>query len=121
MFRPCNANLSVSLALGQVQTALENPTRYHVIQKQKNQVRQYLSESFQSRDGNWANLSAPTGKAMPFKFVSTDTVPRLKSLEIPIKPLPSCSPGIIAWRWKVLLSGLNRCLVPVARLEARLE
>lgn len=26
---------------------LENPTRYHVIQKQKNQVRQYLSESFQ--------------------------------------------------------------------------
>ncbi|KAH8272440.1 hypothetical protein KR044_001488, partial [Drosophila immigrans] len=27
-------------------TVLENPTRYHVIQKQKNQVRQYLSESF---------------------------------------------------------------------------
>lgn len=26
---------------------LANPTRYHVIQKQKNQVRQYLSESFQ--------------------------------------------------------------------------
>ncbi|XP_049881490.1 transcription factor EB isoform X2 [Pectinophora gossypiella] len=31
----------------QVRTVLENPTRYHVIQKQKNQVRQYLSESFQ--------------------------------------------------------------------------
>lgn len=31
----------------QVQTKLENPTRYHVIQKQKSQVRQYLSESFQ--------------------------------------------------------------------------
>lgn len=31
----------------QVQTVLENPTRYHVIQKQKSQVRQYLSESFQ--------------------------------------------------------------------------
>ncbi|XP_038219112.1 transcription factor EB [Zerene cesonia] len=30
----------------QVRTVLENPTRYHVIQKQKNQVRQYLSESF---------------------------------------------------------------------------
>ncbi|XP_023165589.2 microphthalmia-associated transcription factor isoform X3 [Drosophila hydei] len=29
----------------QVSTVLENPTRYHVIQKQKNQVRQYLSES----------------------------------------------------------------------------
>ncbi|XP_044257436.1 transcription factor EC isoform X2 [Tribolium madens] len=32
----------------QVQTKLANPTRYHVIQKQKSQVRQYLSESFQS-------------------------------------------------------------------------
>lgn len=31
----------------QVRTVLENPTRYHVIQKQKTQVRQYLSESFQ--------------------------------------------------------------------------
>jgi L-lactate utilization protein LutB len=29
-----------------VRTGLENPTRYHVIQKQKSQVRQYLSESF---------------------------------------------------------------------------
>ncbi|RZC32019.1 microphthalmia-associated transcription factor [Asbolus verrucosus] len=32
----------------QVQTKLANPTRYHVIQKQKSQVRQYLSESFQA-------------------------------------------------------------------------
>ncbi|XP_069693156.1 microphthalmia-associated transcription factor isoform X2 [Periplaneta americana] len=31
----------------QVRTGLENPTKYHVIQKQKSQVRQYLSESFQ--------------------------------------------------------------------------
>ncbi|XP_043508131.1 microphthalmia-associated transcription factor isoform X1 [Frieseomelitta varia] len=30
----------------QVRTPLENPTRYHVVQKQKNQVRQYLHESF---------------------------------------------------------------------------
>ncbi|XP_063220384.1 microphthalmia-associated transcription factor isoform X2 [Bacillus rossius redtenbacheri] len=29
----------------QVKTVLENPTRYHVIQKQKSQVRQFLSES----------------------------------------------------------------------------
>lgn len=27
----------------QVQTKLENPTRYHVMQKQKSQVRQYLN------------------------------------------------------------------------------
>lgn len=35
-----------------VRTVLENPTRYHVIQKQKNQVRQYLSESFQQSEWN---------------------------------------------------------------------
>ncbi|CAH0764719.1 unnamed protein product [Diatraea saccharalis] len=34
----------------QVRTVLENPTRYHVIQKQKSQVRQYLSESFQPQN-----------------------------------------------------------------------
>ncbi|CAH0562410.1 unnamed protein product [Brassicogethes aeneus] len=31
----------------EVQTRLENPTKYHVIQKQKSQVKQYLSDSFQ--------------------------------------------------------------------------
>ncbi|XP_011304746.1 transcription factor EC isoform X2 [Fopius arisanus] len=36
----------------QVRTLLENPTRYHVVQKQKNQVRQYLHESFRSSDGD---------------------------------------------------------------------
>lgn len=35
----------------QVQTRLENPTKYHVMQKQKNQVKQYLSESFQNHTG----------------------------------------------------------------------
>ncbi|XP_066581284.1 microphthalmia-associated transcription factor isoform X2 [Prorops nasuta] len=35
----------------QVRTLLENPTRYHVVQKQKNQVRQYLHESFRGVDG----------------------------------------------------------------------
>ena len=34
-----------------MRTGLENPTRYHVIQKQKSQVRQYLSESFQQNIG----------------------------------------------------------------------
>ncbi|KAI4474115.1 hypothetical protein M0804_015013 [Polistes exclamans] len=34
----------------QVRTLLENPTRYHVVQKQKNQVRQYLQESFRGVD-----------------------------------------------------------------------
>lgn len=34
-----------------MRTGLENPTRYHVIQKQRSQVRQYLSESFQQNVG----------------------------------------------------------------------
>ncbi|GAB0091203.1 hypothetical protein DMENIID0001_060160 [Sergentomyia squamirostris] len=38
-----------------VQTALENPTRYHVIQKQKNQVRKYLSESFSPDSQTWTS------------------------------------------------------------------
>lgn len=52
----------------QVSTVLENPTRYHVIQKQKNQVRQYLSESFkpsawtyQHFDNKTENTSVSTG------------------------------------------------------------
>ncbi|KAJ8918758.1 hypothetical protein NQ315_015078, partial [Exocentrus adspersus] len=36
----------------QVQTKLENPTKYHVIEKQKTQVKQFLSESFQSTGNN---------------------------------------------------------------------
>ncbi|XP_064537738.1 microphthalmia-associated transcription factor isoform X2 [Drosophila montana] len=52
----------------QVSTVLENPTRYHVIQKQKNQVRQYLSESLkpsvwgcQNFESKAGNNSASTG------------------------------------------------------------
>lgn len=43
-----------------VRTVLENPTRYHVIQKQKTQVRQYLSESFQQSE--WENGSQNCSK-----------------------------------------------------------
>lgn len=34
---------------------MENPTRYHVVQKQKNQVRQYLHESFRGADNDATN------------------------------------------------------------------
>ncbi|XP_066996685.1 transcription factor EC [Anabrus simplex] len=58
---PVNIQNIVPPHVFQVKTVLENPTLYHVIQKQKNQVRQYLSESFQqphSADGIGARLSA---------------------------------------------------------------
>ncbi|KAJ2954967.1 hypothetical protein O0L34_g3309 [Tuta absoluta] len=47
----------------QVRTVLENPTRYHVIQKQKSQVRQYLSESQPHIQGNQTNRNAPVQSA----------------------------------------------------------
>lgn len=45
----------------QVRTLLENPTRYHVVQKQKNQVRQYLHESFRGGEGGNAVVSGSAG------------------------------------------------------------
>ncbi|XP_061398871.1 uncharacterized protein DDB_G0283357 [Musca vetustissima] len=47
-----NIEVDVPQQVLQVRTVLENPTRYHVIQKQKNQVRQYLSESFKQSEWN---------------------------------------------------------------------
>nr|XP_037877386.1 microphthalmia-associated transcription factor [Bombyx mori] len=47
----------------QVRTVLENPTRYHVIQKQKSQVRQYLSESFQPHTQVATTRGPPTQSA----------------------------------------------------------
>ena len=44
-----------------MRTGLENPTRYHVIQKQKSQVRQYLSESFQQTIGANGTAENPCG------------------------------------------------------------
>jgi hypothetical protein len=50
--------ISMFLVFLKVRTKLENPTRYHVIQKQKNQVRQYLSESLQTTGGIWGPTAA---------------------------------------------------------------
>ncbi|XP_073958700.1 transcription factor Mitf isoform X2 [Choristoneura fumiferana] len=62
----------------QVRTVLENPTRYHVIQKQKSQVRQYLSESFQPN---------------PQVAVSPRGAPAQSAPELGAKPPPSPDRG----------------------------
>ncbi|XP_060818394.1 microphthalmia-associated transcription factor isoform X1 [Bombus pascuorum] len=51
----------------QVRTLLENPTRYHVVQKQKNQVRQYLHESFRGNGttGDESVLARNSVEAVP--------------------------------------------------------
>ncbi|XP_034112181.1 microphthalmia-associated transcription factor isoform X2 [Drosophila albomicans] len=66
----------------QVSTVLENPTRYHVIQKQKNQVRQYLSESFkpsawscQHFENKLENTSASTGNLQCTSMINKNDRP----------------------------------------------
>ncbi|TMW51960.1 hypothetical protein DOY81_002950 [Sarcophaga bullata] len=54
---PLQVPLELPQQVLQVRTILENPTRYHVIQKQKNQVRQYLSESFKNQT-DWSGRAA---------------------------------------------------------------
>ncbi|XP_072945830.1 transcription factor E3 [Epargyreus clarus] len=56
----------------QVRTVLENPTRYHVIQKQKSQVRQYLSESFTPQPQVAAGRGAPVQSAPELGAASPD-------------------------------------------------
>lgn len=59
----------------QVRTLLENPTRYHVVQKQKNQVRQYLHESFRGGGSVGAtNESDPARNSVEAAAISTPMV-----------------------------------------------
>ena len=55
----------------QVRTLLENPTRYHVVQKQKHQVRQYLHESFR----NPSELSSLADSALASSIATLDDHP----------------------------------------------
>uniref|UniRef100_A0A1L8DHW9 Putative microphthalmia-associated transcription factor isoform x2 n=1 Tax=Nyssomyia neivai TaxID=330878 RepID=A0A1L8DHW9_9DIPT len=70
-----------------VQTALENPTRYHVIQKQKNQVRKYLNESFQN-PSTWANDCEEAFKYNPKEFVDFATRATYPQPGLPLPPGP---------------------------------
>lgn len=72
---PLQSLANVPPQILQVQTKLENPTKYHVMEKQKTQVKQYLSESFQAssntlmlgnqRTNHSQTHSAPTGTNVP--------------------------------------------------------
>lgn len=66
----------------QVRTVLENPTRYHVIQKQKSQVRQYLSESFQPQ-------TQVSGRGAPVQSAPELSTRRASSPERPSSSLRS--------------------------------
>lgn len=73
----------IYLFIFQVRTVLENPTRYHVIQKQKTQVRQYLSESFQQSE--WENGSQSCNKDqmdyVRLHFISVTFIEQLKIIK----------------------------------------
>lgn len=64
-----------------VRTALENPTRYHVIEKQKSQVRQYISESFGnvSHNGFFCPPASSTGKQQKLRSSGTAFIQSIQS------------------------------------------
>lgn len=69
----------------QVRTLLENPTRYHVVQKQKNQVRQYLHESFRNSsehylDGSLGSDGLGSHSAKNYEPIDPMTVQNVSSL-----------------------------------------
>ncbi|XP_018578937.1 transcription factor EC [Anoplophora glabripennis] len=76
---PLHSLTSVPLQVLQVQTKLENPTRYHVMEKQKSQVKQYLSESFQASSNNLMLVNERTNHnqthSAPTSTVIPNTVP----------------------------------------------
>ncbi|XP_045165468.1 microphthalmia-associated transcription factor-like isoform X2 [Mercenaria mercenaria] len=71
----------------QVRTKLENPTRYHVIQKQKNQIESYLSQS----QGNHTGI-----QSMPnVRLTSTSDIPQhMHSGSAPVDPDSPLSVGM---------------------------
>ncbi|XP_044741186.1 transcription factor EC isoform X2 [Chrysoperla carnea] len=55
-----------------VRTQLENPTRYHVIEKQKSQVRQYITESFGNVSSSHNGFFCPSS-TVPSNNVKSQT------------------------------------------------
>ncbi|XP_074106595.1 transcription factor Mitf isoform X2 [Cotesia typhae] len=76
----------------QVHTLLENPTRYHVVQKQKNQVRQYLHDSFWSTDNDSAQKIVDSGRGTEGENVTSIASDNIGMSEGPIT-VQSAPPG----------------------------
>ncbi|CAK9820001.1 Microphthalmia-associated transcription factor [Anthophora plagiata] len=70
----------------QVRTLLENPTRYHVVQKQKNQVRQYLHESFRGGSDGGSGGGGVAGNESVLGRNSVETVPPMVVQSAPPGP-----------------------------------
>lgn len=82
----------------QVRTKLANPTRYHVIQKQKSQVKQFLSESFKSTD-SLSNL-------IPFPVVQHNMAPSASSSKS--QPATTCNSPMSKTNFRLLHHITNR-------------
>lgn len=82
-FAPTSASLKLTHpCVRQVQTHLENPTRYHIQQAQRQQVRQYLSGTMtanqqpavqHSPSPNQDSAAAPSNESSPKQEVRTRT------------------------------------------------
>eukprot|EP00079_Xenopus_tropicalis_P014053 XP_002944430.2 PREDICTED: transcription factor E3-like [Xenopus tropicalis] len=73
-----------SVFLPQVQTHLENPTRYHIQQSQRQQVKQYLSTTLGAKVP--MNASAP-GTAAPGSSPKPEVAPQVSASSAPNSPL----------------------------------
>lgn len=61
---PCISSLSLLfLSSSQVQTHLENPTKYHIQQAQRQQVKQYLSHTLGNKLPNQTLVTSPSPQA----------------------------------------------------------
>lgn len=69
-----------------MRTLLENPTRYHVVQKQRNQVRQFLHESFRGADAEVTGLPTNAGSGGSGSVIPVDTGPPVHHVVTPVAP-----------------------------------
>ncbi|XP_059189234.1 transcription factor E3a [Centropristis striata] len=70
----CRPPAQVPVEVLKVQTHLENPTRYHIQQAQRQQVRQYLSTAKTTNQEPDPPLTGPAPKLQPSKKEMEDTV-----------------------------------------------
>lgn len=62
-----------------MRTVLQNPTRYHIVQKQRNQVRQFLSESVKQPNG-WSEQQQQSAPALSNSLQNASpSVPEINS------------------------------------------
>lgn len=75
---------------------LANPTKYHVIQKQKNQVKQYLSESFKSSESLHNLIPYPVLQHNHGKSINNSlNITTMAAIATKSQPVTTCNSPLI--------------------------